>query len=138
MYAHASAGLISFQHPTVRGNETTIIADTAPALTSIVGAGGLIQLFLVNPNVTATHESFSVDGVDAGLWFNGTTYLLPVTNSNSPTGYVPWSSVGLGTVTSNNTPRVQRIFSVVQHMTATGITLFQSYSTGIYMVSPLE
>ncbi|KAG9317795.1 hypothetical protein JVU11DRAFT_2018 [Chiua virens] len=96
-----------------------------------------VQPFLVNPQVQATFEAFNVDGVDAGLWYNGTAYLLIVTNFNASSVpvYVPWSAVGLGAVT-NGTTQVQRIFTgQAQYGNASGLGLGNG-GIGIYTATP--
>lgn len=92
-----------------------------------------IQPFLVDPE--ATHETFNIGGVDAGLWNNGTAYLLLVANLNTTKAvYVPWGDVGLGKVT-NATTQVQRILSVSQNTNATGLN-FLPGGIGIYTATP--
>jgi hypothetical protein len=132
IHAYAFLGSMSFQYPTVSGNETTI-EGTAPALNSVVDT--VIEPFLVNAGAVLTHEAFNIGGVDVGLWFNGTAYLFLGTNLGSGTGYVPWGSIGLNTVTSNDTSQVQRIFSVTQNTNITGFN-FRPYGIGIYTVTP--
>ena len=139
IHAHASPGSISFQYPTTTGNITTI-EGTAPAFTGVVSR--VIQSFIANPNITVTHETFNAGGVDAGLWYNGTAYLLLVANLNSSAGallpaYVPWADVGLGKVTSNDTSQIQRIFTNSQTTNVTGFK-FKPYGIGIYTVTPPE
>jgi hypothetical protein len=131
-FTHGATGSMSFQYPTVSGNETTI-EGTAPALNSVVDT--VIEPFLVNAGAVLTHEAFNIGGVDVGLWFNGTAYLFLGTNLGSGTGYVPWGSIGLNTVTSNDTWQVQRIFSVTQNTNITGFN-FRPYGIGIYTVTP--
>ena len=123
---------MSFQYPTVTGNETTI-EGTAPALTFVFDT--VIQPFLVNPEAVLTHEVFNIGGVDVGLWYNGTAYLFLGANLGSTAGYVPWASIGLNTVTSNDTSQVQRIFSITQNTNVTGFN-FRPFGVGIYTVTP--
>jgi len=129
---HGATGSMSFQYPTVTGNETTI-EGTSVAFTSIVGS--VISSFLVNPDVTVTHEVYNIDGTDCGLWYNGTAYLFLGANFNASETHVPWASVGLTTVTSNDTSQVQRIFSVTQNTNVTGFN-FRPGGIGIYTVTP--
>lgn len=128
-----SPGSISFQYPTTTGNTTTI-EGTAADLTPIITK--TIQPFIVDPY--ATFESFNVQGIDAGLWYNGTAYLLLVANLNVTstafTLFVPWGDVGLGAVT-NVTTQVQRYLSVGQNTNATGLR-FMSGGIGIYTATP--
>jgi hypothetical protein len=141
IHAHASPGSISYQYPTTTGNIETI-EGTAPAFTSVVAR--VIQSFISNPEVTVTHQTFNAGGVDAGLWYNGTAYLLLVANLNSSESsgallpaYVPWADVGLGMVTSNDTSQIQRIFTNLQTTNVTGLK-FKTYGIGIYTVTPPE
>ena len=120
---------MSFQYPTTTGNVTTI-EGTATTLTRIFAE--TVQPFIANAN--ATHETFNVGGVDAGLWNNGTAYLLLVANFNQSEVYVPWGDVGLGKVT-NATTQIQRILSVSQNTNATGLN-FRPGGIGIYTATP--
>ena len=132
IHAHDCPGSMSFQYPTVTGNETTI-EGTAPAFTGLVGS--LITSFLVNPDVTVTHEVYNIQGVDAGVWFNGTAYLFLAANLNNTEIHVAWADVGLSAVTSNDTSQVQRYFSVTQNTNVTGFN-FRPGGIGIYTVTP--
>ena len=127
--ADATPGSISFSYPTTTGNTTTI-ENTAENLTGVITQ--TIQPFLVNPR--STHATYYVQGVDAGLWYNGTAYLLLVVNNNPGEVYVPWGKVGLGHVT-NGTTQVQRILSVSQNSNATGLN-FRPGGIGIYTATP--
>ncbi|KAF9221749.1 hypothetical protein BS17DRAFT_241786 [Gyrodon lividus] len=126
---HGATGSISFQYPTTTGNVTTI-EGTATNFTQIIAE--FIQPFVVDPD--AVFENFDYGGVDAGLWNNGTAYLLVVANLNNTEVYVPWGGVGLGKVT-NATTQVQRIFSVAQNTNATGLN-FRPGGIGIYTATP--
>ena len=95
----------------------------------------VIQPFLVDPEAVLAHEVFNVDGVDAGLWYNGTAYLFLGANLGGTEVHVPWASVGLSTVTSNDTSQVERIFSVSQNTNVTGFN-FRPFGVGIYTVIP--
>ncbi|KAG8215344.1 hypothetical protein J3R82DRAFT_8939 [Butyriboletus roseoflavus] len=128
-FSHGATGSISFQFPTTSGNVETI-EGTAQNVTTVVTQA--IQPFIVDPK--ATHETFNIKGVDAGLWYNGTAYLLLVANYNSSSVYVPWGEVGLGKVT-NATTQVQRILSVSQNTNATGLN-FRPGGIGIYTATP--
>lgn len=130
MHADMSPAAISFQYPITTGNETTI-EGTAPPLTKVVGE--TVQPFIVNPY--ATRETFNVGGVDVGLWHNGTAYLFLGVNLNDVEVHIPWASVGLGTLTSNATSQIQRIFSISQNLDTTGFN-FRPGGLGIYTVTP--
>lgn len=121
---------MSFQYPTVTGNSTTI-EGTSVAFTRVIAE--YVQPFIVNPKVT--HETYNVDGVDAGIWWNGTAYLILVANLNTTIVYVPWASVGLHGITSNDTSQLQRIFSVTQNTNVTGFN-FRPGGIGIYTATP--
>jgi hypothetical protein len=126
---HGATGSMSFQYPTTTGNVSTI-EGTATNFTVILAE--TIQPFVVDP--TATFVNYNYMGVDAGLWNNGTAYLLVVANLNGTEVYVPWGEVGLGKVT-NATTQVQRIFSVAQNTNATGLN-FRPGGIGIYTATP--
>ncbi|KIJ18323.1 hypothetical protein PAXINDRAFT_167512 [Paxillus involutus ATCC 200175] len=126
---HGATGSISFQYPTTTGNTTTI-EGTAQSFTKLVTE--YIQPFIVDPK--ATYDVFNYGGVDAGLWGNGTAYLLIVVNLNSTAVYVPWDGVGLGGIT-NSTTELQRIFSVAQNTNVTGLN-FRPGGIGIYTATP--
>ncbi|KAF9238634.1 hypothetical protein BU15DRAFT_88279 [Melanogaster broomeanus] len=127
-YNGLAMGLTSLNHGAT-GNTTTI-EGTAPGFTGVVTS--VIQPFLVDP--TATFQGFEYGGVDAGLWYNSTAYLLIVTNLEGNEVYVPWGAVGLGAIT-NSTTQVQRIFSVSQNTNATGLN-FRPGGVGIYTATP--
>ncbi|KIJ18325.1 hypothetical protein PAXINDRAFT_161711 [Paxillus involutus ATCC 200175] len=126
---HGATGAISYQYPTTTGNVTTI-EGTATNFTKLVAES--IEPFIVDPE--ATYENFDYGGVDAGLWGNGTAYLLVVVNLNSTAVYVPWGGVGLGKVT-NATTQIQRLLSVAQNTNATGFN-FLPGGIGIYTATP--
>ncbi|KAG6377717.1 hypothetical protein JVT61DRAFT_14488 [Boletus reticuloceps] len=130
-FSHGATGSISFQYPTTTGNTTTI-EGTATALTVVIAE--TVQPFLVDPEVT--HETFNVGGVDAGLWDNGTAYLLLVTSFGASNVYVAWADVGLGEVTDGTT-QVQQIFSVGQTTNATGLNSGPG-GIGVYVAMPPE
>ncbi|KAF8440010.1 hypothetical protein L210DRAFT_857297 [Boletus edulis BED1] len=130
-FSHGATGSISFKYPTTTGNTTTI-EGTATALTVVIAE--TVQPFLVDPEVT--HETFSVGGVDAGLWDNGTAYLLLVTSFDAADVYVAWADVGLGEVTDGTT-QVQQIFSVGQTTNATGLNSCPG-GIGVYVATPPE
>ena len=117
-------GSISFQYPTVTGNDTTI-EGTAKNLTPIIAE--IVQPWIVNGT---WHTTYLYQGVDAGLWYNNTDFLLLVANMNSSEVIVPWSGVGLSVVT-NATKQVQRIFSVAQNFDEHGLN-FRPGGIGIY------
>ena len=129
--ADVPPGSISFQFPTTTttGNGTTIEGKTV-SLTSIITQ--TIQPFLVDPH--ATYATYSVQGVDAGLWYNGTTYLLLVVNLNETGTFTPWGEIGLEWVT-NATTQVQQIFSVPEGANATGLR-FGPGDIGIFTATP--
>ncbi|KAG2117117.1 uncharacterized protein F5147DRAFT_604571 [Suillus discolor] len=128
-FNHGALGSKSFQYPTTTGNVTTI-EGTATNLTVIIK--DIIQPFIVDPNATfATYDHL---GVDAGLWHNGTAYLLIVANLVNAQVYVPWKDVGLGSIT-NTTTQVERILSVSQNTNATGLN-FLPNGIGIYIATP--
>ena len=131
--ADVSPGSISFQFPTtmMAGNGTTIEGKTV-SLTNIITQ--TIQPFLVDPR--ATYATYSVQGVDAGLWYNGTTYLLLVVNLNKTGTFAPWGEIGLGWVT-NATTQVQQIFSVPEGTNAKGLR-FGPGDIGIFTATPPE
>ena len=124
------SGSKSFQYPTTTGSVKTI-EGTAFNVTVVIKQ--VVQPFLVDPN--ATHVTYSYQGVDAGLWHNGTAYLLLVSDNINAEAHVPWGEVGLGCVT-NVTTQVQRIFSVEQTTNATGLNLYRPGSIGIYTATP--
>lgn len=124
-FNHGAMGSMSYQYPTTTGNVTTI-EGTATNLTAIVTEN--IQPFLVNPR--ATFSVYNYQGVDAGLWNNGTTYLLLVANTLNNEVIVPWGAVGLGQIT-NATAQVQRIFSVAQNFNVSSLN-FRPGGIGIY------
>ncbi|KAH7882792.1 hypothetical protein F5I97DRAFT_320442 [Phlebopus sp. FC_14] len=126
---HGATGSMSFQYPTTTGNVTTI-EGTATNFTVLTT--DIIQPFVVDPSVAFV--GYDYKGVDAGLWNNGTAYLLVVANLNSSEVYVPWGEVGLGKVT-NATTQIQRIFSVAQNFNATGLN-FRPGGIGIYTATP--
>ncbi|KAF8125647.1 hypothetical protein EV363DRAFT_1402396 [Boletus edulis] len=115
----AAMGLTSFSHGATA--LTVVIAET-------------VQPFLVDPEVT--HETFNVGGVDAGLWDNGTAYLLLVTSFDAADVYVAWADVGLGEVT-DGTRQVQQIFSVGQTTNASGLNSCPG-GIGVYVATPPE
>jgi hypothetical protein len=126
-------GSKSFQYPTTTNNESTI-EGTAASLTFLIQ--DYVQPFMVDPN--ATFASYEYQGVDAGLWFNGTSYLLLVVNMNSSQVYAPYQDLGLGWIT-NATEQVQRVFSVFEVPTASGNltgTTFQAGGIGIHIATP--
>ncbi|KAH0834098.1 hypothetical protein J3R83DRAFT_11385 [Lanmaoa asiatica] len=130
-FTHGVTGSMSFQYPTTTGTVTTI-EGTSVSLTGIIAQ--TIQPFIVDP--MGKHETFNIQGVDAGLFNNGTAYLLLVANLNNTSVYVPWGAVGLGAVT-NATTQIQRIFSVSQNTNATGLN-FRPGGIGIYTATPPE
>lgn len=128
-FNHGALGSKSFQYPTTTGNVTTI-EGTATNLTVIIK--DIVQPFIVDPNATFT--TYDYLGVDAGLWHNGTAYLLIVANLVTAQVYVPWKDVGLGSIT-NTTTQVERILSVSQNTNATGLN-FLPNGIGIYIATP--
>lgn len=128
-FSHGALGSKSYQYPTTTGNVTTI-EGTSTNLTILIK--DFIQPFIVDPN--ATYASYDYLGVDAGLWNNGTAYLLLVTNLVNAEVYVPWKEVGLGSIT-NATTQLQRVFSVSQNTNATGLN-FRPGGIGIYTATP--
>ncbi|KAI6037979.1 hypothetical protein EDC04DRAFT_2070394 [Pisolithus marmoratus] len=128
-FNHGAMGSISYQYPTTTGNVTTI-EGTATNLTGIITE--TIQPFLGNPR--ATFSVYNYYGVDAGLWYNGTMYLLLVANTVNEQVIVPWSAVGLGHLT-NETAQVQRIFSVAQNANSSSLN-FKPGGIGIYTATP--
>lgn len=126
-------GSKSYQYPTTTNNETSI-EGTASALTVLIQK--YVQPFLVDPNATST--SYNYQGVDAGVWYNGTSYLLVVVNMNSTQVYAPYEDIGLGWIT-NATKQVQRVVSIYEIPTAsgnlTGIT-FESGGIGVHIATP--
>ncbi|KAG2756340.1 hypothetical protein P692DRAFT_20791093 [Suillus brevipes Sb2] len=132
-FSHGAIGSKSFQYPTTTNNESTI-EGTAASLTFLIQ--DYVQPFMVDPN--ATFASYEYQGVDAGLWFNGTSYLLLVVNMNSSQVYAPYQDLGLGWIT-NATEQVQRVFSVFEVPTASGNltgTTFQAGGIGIHIATP--
>ncbi|OJA13942.1 hypothetical protein AZE42_01327 [Rhizopogon vesiculosus] len=128
-FSHGAMGSKSYQYPTTTGNVTTI-EGTAVNVTVLIKE--FIQPFVVDP--TVTHATYSYQGVDAGLWYNGTTYLLLVSNVLNGTVFVPWEEIGLGWVT-NGTTQVQRKFSVSLFNNVTGFDMSPD-GVGIYFVAP--
>ncbi|KAG2076804.1 hypothetical protein BDR04DRAFT_1089043 [Suillus decipiens] len=132
-FSHGAIGSKSFQYPTATGNESSI-EGTATDLTGPIQQ--YVQPFLVNPNVT--FATYDYQSVDAGVWYNGTSYLLIVVNMNNFQIYAPFQDIGLGWVT-NATEQVQRIFSVYELPTSPGNltgTTFESGGIGIYIATP--
>ncbi|KAL4065515.1 hypothetical protein V8B97DRAFT_1875292 [Scleroderma yunnanense] len=130
-FNHGAMGSMSFQYPTTTGNVTTI-EGTATNFTGIVAEN--IQPFLINPE--ATYANYYYQGVDAGLWYNGTTYLLLVSNMVNTEVIVPWSAVGLGAITNATDPtQVRRILSVNQNFNTSSLN-FLSGGIGIYTATP--
>ncbi|KAG0706208.1 hypothetical protein DFH29DRAFT_902647 [Suillus ampliporus] len=129
-FSHGAIGSKSFQYPTTTGNIETI---EGTAVTLTVLTKDVLQPFMVDPN--ATFASYDYMGVDAGLWYNGTAYLLLVANLGNGTVYVPWTEVGLPASTTNATTQVQRIFSVSQNTNVTGLN-FRPGGIGIYTATP--
>lgn len=128
-FNHGAMGSMSYQYPTTTGNVTTI-EGTATNLTGIINE--IITPFLVGPR--AAFSVYSYQGVDAGLWNNGTAYLLLVASTVNEQVIVPWNAVGLGQIT-NITQQVQRIFSVGQNINASSLN-FRPGGIGIYTVTP--
>ncbi|KAI6151535.1 hypothetical protein BKA82DRAFT_4100289, partial [Pisolithus tinctorius] len=123
----AAIGLISSTwsdrcYPTTTGNSTTI-EGTAMILTNIITE--YVQPYLVRPQVAYSLHSYG--SVDAGVWYDGTSYLLIAANVNGTETFVPWGSLGLGKVT-NATAQVQAHYSVGQPFNDTGLT---STPTGV-------
>lgn len=121
-------GWMSFRYPTTTGR--TAIEGTAPAITSLFST--VVQSFVGNPKVT--NAMYFYNGVDAGLWYNGTAYLLLVANTAAAEVIVPWSAVGLGAIT-NATAQIQRLLSVSQNFNATGLN-FLPVGIGMYTATP--
>jgi hypothetical protein len=92
----------------------------------------VIQPFLVDP--LATYAYYDYKDVDAGLWYNGTTYLLLVVNMASTEIYVPWKDIGLTRIT-NGTTQVKQVYPSLQNTNATGLNL-KSGDIGIYTATP--
>jgi hypothetical protein len=132
-FSHGALGSKSYQYPTTTGNVSTI-EGTAAALTVLIQQ--YVQPFLVDPN--ATFSRYNYQGLDAGLWYNGTSYLLLVVNMNSADVYAPYRDLGLGWIT-NATAQVQRVFSVYELPANSGNltgTTFQPGGIGIHIATP--
>ncbi|KAG1850583.1 hypothetical protein DFJ58DRAFT_729172 [Suillus subalutaceus] len=134
-FNHGALGSKSYQYPTATGN-VSAIEGTAASLTVLIK--DYVQPFLVDPNATSVRYNYQ--GVDAGLWYNGTSYLVLLVNMDN-TGsniYVPYQDIGLGWIT-DATKQVQRVFSVYEVPTApnnlTGVT-FQPGAIGIHIATP--
>ncbi|EIW76589.1 hypothetical protein CONPUDRAFT_76224 [Coniophora puteana RWD-64-598 SS2] len=127
---HGASGIVSYQYPTTTGNVSTI-EGTAADLNGLFAAN--IVPYLADPN--AVFGGYQFDGVDVGVWNNGTVYLLMAQNLNNGTQqpYVPFEAVGLGEV-SNATTQVQRVFSVNQKVNNTGLN-FLPKGIGFYYVN---
>jgi len=127
---------MSFQYPTNSTALDHVAQGLNPSITKTV------QPFLVNPD--AGYAAYDYNGVDIGVWYNGTAYLLLVAhlnatmngNSNSTAGLVvvPWSAVGLGAIT-NVTQQVQRIYAVGQNYSASGVDADPG-GIGVYTATP--
>ncbi|KIM61882.1 hypothetical protein SCLCIDRAFT_25538 [Scleroderma citrinum Foug A] len=122
-FNHRAMGSMSFHYPT----NSTVLDHT-------------IRPFLVN--LDATYATYDCNGVDAGLWCNGTAYLLLVASLNADMDMngtaavvVPWSAVGLGTAVTTATQQVQRVFAVAQNVSASGVEVM-SGGIGVYTVTP--
>jgi hypothetical protein len=132
-FSHGALGSKSYQYPTTTGNVSTI-EGTATDLTVLIKQ--YVQPFLVDPN--ATFSRYNYQGLDAGLWYNGTSYLLLVVNMNSADVYAPYRDLGLGWIT-NATAQVQRVFSVYELPANSGNltgTTFQPGGIGIHIATP--
>jgi hypothetical protein len=132
-FSHGALGSKSYQYPTTTGNVSTI-EGTATDLTVLIKQ--YVQPFLVDPN--ATSARYNYQGLDAGLWYNGTSYLLLVVNMNSADVYAPYRDLGLGWIT-NATAQVQRVFSVYELPANSGNltgTTFQPGGIGIHIATP--
>ncbi|KAG2044534.1 hypothetical protein BDR03DRAFT_908950 [Suillus americanus] len=134
-FSHGALGSKSYQYPTTTGNVSSI-EGTATSLTVLFQ--DYVQPFLVDPNATFVNHNYQ--GVDAGLWYNGTSYLLLVVNMNSTQSdiYVPYQDIGLGWIT-NATKQVQRVFSVYENPAASGNltgTTFEPGGIGIHIATP--
>lgn len=92
-----------------------------------------IQPFIVGPSII--HEPINFQGVDTGVWFNGSAYLLLVANLNSSSIFMPWGALGIDKLTSNSTDQLQRIFSVAQNTNVSGLN-FRPGGIGIYTATP--
>ena len=66
---------MSSQYPT----NSTALHHVAQGLTPIIV--NTTQLFFINPD--ATYAAYDYNGVDAGLWYNDTAYLLLVASLNA-------------------------------------------------------
>ncbi|KAG2137480.1 hypothetical protein DEU56DRAFT_756062 [Suillus clintonianus] len=128
-FIHGALGSKSFQYPTTTGSVETIEGTAAHIGVVITD---VIQPFIVDP--TATFSSYDHQGVDAGLWYNGTAYLLIVSNLGEAQVFLPWKEVGLS-ITSNATTQLQRIFSINQNTTLTGLN-FEPGAVGVYTATP--
>ncbi|KAJ8594157.1 hypothetical protein M405DRAFT_785019 [Rhizopogon salebrosus TDB-379] len=128
-FSHGAIGSKSYHYPTTTGNSTTIeaVATQVTVLTKEI-----IQPFLVDP--LATYAYYDYKDVDAGLWYNGTTYLLLVVNMASTEIYVPWKDIGLARIT-NGTAQVKQVYPSLQNTNATGLNL-KSGDIGIYTATP--
>ncbi|KAI9571954.1 hypothetical protein HD554DRAFT_2326703 [Boletus coccyginus] len=131
-FSHGATGAISFQYPTTTNNVTTI-EGTAPAFTRIITQ--YVQPFIANP--TVTHATYNISGVDASVWWNGTTYLILGANFNvtAENVHVPWATIGLKGITSNDTSQLHRIYTVSQIPDASGFN-FGSNGVTIYTATP--
>ncbi|KAG1763131.1 hypothetical protein EV702DRAFT_1158845 [Suillus placidus] len=118
-----------FQYTTTTGNTTTI-EGTATNRTVLIN--DFVQPFIVDTE--RTFASYDYQGVDAGLWHNGTAYCSSVTNLVNANVYVPWKDVGLGSIT-NATTQLQHIFLCPQDTNATGLN-FLPGGIGIYTAPP--
>ncbi|KAI6003487.1 hypothetical protein F5J12DRAFT_155331 [Pisolithus orientalis] len=127
-FNHGATGSMSYQYPTTTGNSTTI-EGTAMILTNIITE--YVQPYLVRPQVAYSLHSYG--SVDAGVWYDGTSYLLIAANVNGTETFVPWGSLGLGKVT-NAAAQVQARFSVGQPFNDTGLTSTPT-GVGIYTVT---
>lgn len=121
---------MSFKYPTTTGDIETI-EGTAPAITALFSTD--VQPFVVDPDVVYT--TYFYNGVDAGLWYNGTAYLLLVANTETVAVFVPWEAVGLGGIT-NSTDQVQRLISIGQHYNDSGLNIYLSEGVGMYIAVP--
>ncbi|KAG1886003.1 hypothetical protein F4604DRAFT_1969065 [Suillus subluteus] len=134
-FSHGALGSKSYQYPTATGNVSSI-EGTAASLTVLIK--DYVQPFLVDPNATSVRYNYQ--GVDAGLWYNGTSYLVLLVNMDNTESniYVPYQDIGLGWIT-DATKQVQRVFSVYEVPTApnnlTGVT-FQPGAIGIHIATP--
>ncbi|EGN94657.1 hypothetical protein SERLA73DRAFT_187702 [Serpula lacrymans var. lacrymans S7.3] len=160
---HGARGSVSFSYPTTTGNVTTI-EGTAPGFSGVFDSVVLPYVFGegissgVNEAVDGKFDSYFINGVDVGIWWNSTvsslenaptllardspvgsnatigpnTALIILTNTLLDPSFVAFDVIGLGGLT-NATEQVERVFSVNSRTNVSGLVP-EGEGVGIYLV----